>query len=193
LNESCGDGKLNDGETCDGNSQACTIGGYTGTQSCNAQCNGWNTCVPGQSCGDGVKNGNEACDKNAAGQSCYTGLSGTNNVGICHSGAYPCKQDCTGFDTAICVGQVLPTYEGDAATCWNNLDDDCDGLKDGADTTFCVIGGGGQELPVCENIDVNGDGVYNILDVIVLNDVNAHFTYVVNGAANCKQPYLVIP
>jgi hypothetical protein len=55
----------------------------------------------------------------------------------------------------------------------------------------CVVGG--QALPVCENIDVNGDKVYNILDVIVLNDVNAYFTYVVNGSANCTQPYLVIP
>ena len=61
----CGDGttQTTNGEVCDGGTQSCTVSGYTGTQSCNTQCNYQNVqCITSQSCGDNVANGNEQCD-----------------------------------------------------------------------------------------------------------------------------------
>jgi cysteine-rich repeat protein len=59
----CGDGIKQICEECDRNSQSCTTTqGYLGTQPCNVQCSGWNTCTSTQHCGDGSINGNEQCD-----------------------------------------------------------------------------------------------------------------------------------
>jgi hypothetical protein len=41
----CGDNLITGNEVCDGNAQSCTINGYLGTQSCNSQCSGWDSCV----------------------------------------------------------------------------------------------------------------------------------------------------
>jgi len=62
VTQTCGNNIKEGTEVCDSGSQACTINGYTGTQTCNLQCSGFNTCVTTQSCGDGIKNGNEQCD-----------------------------------------------------------------------------------------------------------------------------------
>ena len=62
LQPVCGNNIIEGAETCDSNLQSCTINGYSGTQSCNSQCSGWNTCITTQSCGDGQINGNEQCD-----------------------------------------------------------------------------------------------------------------------------------
>ena len=61
----CGDAILVEGvETCEvDNTQECTTTeGYAGTETCNATCNGFDSCVSEESCGDGIVNGNEACD-----------------------------------------------------------------------------------------------------------------------------------
>ena len=58
----CGNNIIESGESCDGDSQLCTIGGYQGTQQCNSQCNGFGSCVSSELCGDGIVNGNEQCD-----------------------------------------------------------------------------------------------------------------------------------
>jgi len=58
----CGDDIIDAGEVCDGNENACMIGGYPGTQQCNAQCVGWEACVTIGYCGDGIKSGVEQCD-----------------------------------------------------------------------------------------------------------------------------------
>ncbi len=63
-NQVCGNNIIEIGEICDGNSQSCTINGYSGTQQCNSQCSGFGSCISSQSCGDGVINGDEQCDGN---------------------------------------------------------------------------------------------------------------------------------
>ena len=62
----CRNGIINteSGEVCDGNSQSCTINGYSGTQTCNAQCTGWDTCTTTLFCGDGIiTSPPESCDQ----------------------------------------------------------------------------------------------------------------------------------
>ncbi len=69
----CGNSQIETGEVCDSNTQSCTIGGYSGTMTCNSQCTGFNTCTTTQFCGDGIKNGTEQCDGTSgvgAGQTC---------------------------------------------------------------------------------------------------------------------------
>jgi cysteine-rich repeat protein len=59
----CGDGNIDPEEVCElGDSQSCTIDGYSGTQSCDDQCSGWNSCQTNEYCGDDIVNGNEQCD-----------------------------------------------------------------------------------------------------------------------------------
>ena len=49
----CGNGSQEAGESCDSNTRGCaTTTGYTGTQSCNVQCAGFNACVSDLFCGD---------------------------------------------------------------------------------------------------------------------------------------------
>ena len=51
----CGNGTVDPGEVCDGNSSACqTPAQYWGTQQCNTQCTGFGTCVTNLYCGDGI-------------------------------------------------------------------------------------------------------------------------------------------
>ncbi|GAB4284359.1 MAG: hypothetical protein Kow0081_1480 [Candidatus Dojkabacteria bacterium] len=56
----CGDGLVQGNEVCEiGQTQSCTINGYTGTRTCNSSCSGFGACQPTQSCGDNVCNGSE--------------------------------------------------------------------------------------------------------------------------------------
>jgi len=84
-------------------------------------------------CGNNIVEGSEVCDGNN--QSCYTGPAGTNGFGICRSGNYTCKSDCSGWDTATCFGQITPAIESLAAgNCNDGKDNDCDGNPDAADS-----------------------------------------------------------
>ncbi len=56
-------------------------------------------------------------------QACYTGLAGTQGVGVCKSGTQTCQ---SGVWTA-CVGQVLPASK---ETCQDNRDNNCNGQVD---------------------------------------------------------------
>lgn len=56
--------------------------------------------------------------------SCYTGPSGTTDVGLCQSGTKTCDGSGTGY--GACVGEVLPATE----VCDNMIDEDCDGTAD---------------------------------------------------------------
>ena len=87
----CGNGIVETGEVCDSSNQICTASGYSGTQSCNAQCTGYDLCTTSESCGDNIVNGNEVCDGNS--QSCTTtdGYSGTET----------CNLQCNSFDTCL--------------------------------------------------------------------------------------------
>lgn len=59
-------------------------------------------------------------------QNCYFGAPGTMNIGPCKAGTQVCQPD--GLSWSPCLGQVMPASE----ICANNVDDDCDGLKDNA-------------------------------------------------------------
>ena len=65
---------------------------------------------------------------------CYSGPEGTENKGICKGGLQTCNPQGTAY--GACQGEVLP---GQIDICANNLDDDCDGVKD-------------------EDLDEDGDG-----------------------------------
>jgi cysteine-rich repeat protein len=62
----CGDGIIDLDEVCElgeaGDIIPCTESGYPGTQSCNSNCDGYDSCFLEAYCGDGSVNGNEACD-----------------------------------------------------------------------------------------------------------------------------------
>ena len=89
----CGDGITNGNEVCDGNTQICTINGYSGTQTCNDLCSEWNTCTTTEYCGDGIRNGNEECDD---------GNTNDNDV---------CKNDCTLSPSTDCSRNcILQNY-----------------------------------------------------------------------------------
>lgn len=93
-------------EVCDGNPNplpCITTTGYSGTESCNADCTGFDatTCTSTESCGDGTRNGNEACDGNS--QSCDAGSGHS-------SGTQSCNSDCT-FNT--CTATTNPQCTGD--------------------------------------------------------------------------------
>jgi len=60
--EVCGNRIREGSETCDSDSQPCTSNGYSGSKTCNSQCNDFDACILSESCGDGIINGNEACD-----------------------------------------------------------------------------------------------------------------------------------
>jgi hypothetical protein len=61
-------------------------------------------------------------------RACYSGPSGTRDVGICRAGVETCKSDGTGY--AACSGEVLPA---NAENCATAVDDDCDGVAIEAD------------------------------------------------------------
>ena len=56
---------------------------------------------------------------------CYSGPEGSENKGICKGGLQTCNPQGTAYGP--CQGEVLP---GPIDICANNLDDDCDGVKD---------------------------------------------------------------
>ena len=64
--------------------------------------------------------GGMACTPNTS-EPCYTGPSGTEEVGSCSAGARTCLEDGSGYGE--CAGEVLPASE----TCNTPEDDDCDG------------------------------------------------------------------
>jgi hypothetical protein len=97
---------------------------------------------------------------------CYTGPSGTQNVGRCESGIATCKPD--GSGPGPCVGEVVPAPEG----CATAIDEDCDGsgtngclytscaaVPDGIPTGLATlsIGGGVTVSTLCDQ-DTAGGG-----------------------------------
>tara|TARA_B100000609_G_scaffold165323_1_gene138017 strand:- start:9355 stop:12954 length:3600 start_codon:yes stop_codon:yes gene_type:complete len=107
-----------------------------GSQTCNAGV--WSACAgavgPKAETCDKVDND---CDGNIDDnlkRSCYTGPSGTDNLGICQQGS----QTCAAGKWGTCSGETLPAKE----SC-NNKDDDCDGSIDEQLTRACYNGPSG--------------------------------------------------
>ena len=120
----CGDGEISGGEVCDGANvgiatcQSLSLG--SGTLSCLAGCDGYNTagCDIQQVCGNGTIEGLEQCDGDTLGTaSCET-------AGF-HTGTVSCNADCT-LNTSGCY-----QYCGDGIR--NGLED-CDGNAMGAES-----------------------------------------------------------
>jgi hypothetical protein len=86
----CGNSTVEPPEVCDTTGQACqTSAGYWGTQQCNSQCTGYDTCTSNLYCGDGQKNGNEVCD---GGSQACTATGG-------YAGTQTCNTQCNGYNT----------------------------------------------------------------------------------------------
>jgi len=113
-------------ENCQPN-QACTINGNPG------DCSAGTTFCSGNV---------QSCVPNATTQSCYDGPPGTMGKGVCKQGT----QTCIG-SLGTCDGQVKPAA---AENCFNDLDDDCDGVvNNGCPNTLTtgtprVVGGQGN-------------------------------------------------
>lgn len=124
-----------------------------GTKQCNVNGTAWSDCsgevIPAEDdpCTDSIDNDcngtmNDGYDDGATGcacmpatnSSCYTGPSGTLNVGICHAGTMTCNAQGTGYGS--CVNEQTPLTTD---ICGNGLNDDCDAQTD-------------------ESIDADGDG-----------------------------------
>lgn len=144
----CGDGIIDPGEVCDGGTNACTAaGGYPGTQSCYASCDGWGSCVSSLYCGDGAINGGfEVCDdgNNAVGDGCNASC----NIEICGDGvrttvanAYHPLEECDDGNSVGgdgCDSGCVVEFCGDRVA--NNIIEECDdganaSLSDGCDAS----------------------------------------------------------
>lgn len=102
----CGNGFVDGGEPCDGNTEFCIAidpGLYNGGKAkCLADCSGWDTAtcdeVPHE-CGNSIKEGPEACDKDT--KNCVD-IDANKYSG----GKAKCLADCSGYDTATCDEKV---------------------------------------------------------------------------------------
>jgi len=135
-----------------------------GTQACNADGTGYGPCVGettpvAETCSTAI---DDDCDGQinedgvgcvcapAASEACYSGPSGTADVGVCKSGTRVCSVQGTAW--GACSGEVLPSAE----TCFTLADDDCDGFsnEEGAGCA-CVPG----EQVSCYSGDPATEGV----------------------------------
>jgi alpha-tubulin suppressor-like RCC1 family protein len=132
LGSICGNSVTEGTEVCDGNSRACTVNGYAGTQTCNARCNGWNACSTMEFCGDGILNDGdgEQCDDGSAQTPIRCGL------GACRRTV---ADSCVNCMYHACTPG---TPAADDASC-NGIDNDCNGQVDedyAATPTTCGVG-----------------------------------------------------
>lgn len=104
----CGNGKLDDGEICDGtllNGRTCEqqVGfGSTGTPACNETCSGFTTgsCTPEVKCGNGILDAGEKCDTTL-----LNGATCESVVGMGSTGTLLCSSKCD-YDTSKCTASV---------------------------------------------------------------------------------------
>ena len=151
---------------CGGDGYVCTPSIGAGPRFC-CKPSGAETC-------DAVDNDCNGVTDDIPPNACYTGTSGTLNVGPCHGGTESCSDG--GW---VCVGEVVPRQE----LC-NSADDDCNGVNDNGfdfrtDPNNCGICGRGCAQPLrCEdggcavpieticndNIDNDGDSARDCAD-----------------------------
>jgi MYXO-CTERM domain-containing protein len=174
--ETCDNADNNcDGRVDENLTRACQVVNGNGT------CTGIETCVTGsytgctartpaaEICNNLDDNCNGSVDEGLS-QGCYSGPTGTQNVGLCRGGTQTCATGTWG----ACAGQVTPTTE----VC-DGADNDCDGQVDeNLGSTTCGLGicqhtvqncSGGvtqacdpywnQGIETCNNLDDDCDGV----------------------------------
>lgn len=98
--------------------------------------------------GAGGAGGGATCEPESE-VACYSGPSGTKDVGICRAGTQVCKQDGSGYEA--CVDEVTPAAE----TCASTEDEDCDG-KD-CEVWALSFGGELRDEPAGLAIDASGN------------------------------------
>lgn len=115
-------------------------------------------------------------------QSCSTGL-----LGICSAGTQACAQE--GF-----WGSCVQNTQAVSENCTNQLDDDCDGLVDGADSDCAVLGPPAEGQPgaraECTNYykDSDGDGYGVSYDSQCLTEPTDSYTVTQDGDCDDVDP-----
>ena len=157
--QTCGLNGQEIGEVCDGNSQICTTPeGYSGTQECNSQCTGFDSCVSSEFCGDGICQGNE--DEASCAVDCETPITQDLKVFVSsttHTG------DLGGLEGADGICQGLADAESLGGTWKAWMSDDSESAADRIAHTLgdyklldgTIISNGWSDL-----ISDNGDGNY---------------------------------
>jgi len=200
VNQLWGSCEPTDKPACtDGAKQACSTACGTGTEICVKGT--WQNCtaptVGNEAC-DGVDNDcdgttDEGCAcVHGKCEACYTGATGTRNIGVCKDGQHCCNKGSWGS----CTNEVLPASKED---CTDNLDNDCNGtVNDGCTCTvgqkdacgtdvgtcvkgtkICEISGGqpvwgsciGATVPVAEK-QTGCDGKDNDCNGVIDNDLD---------------------
>lgn len=152
----CGNGTVDDGESCD-----------DGNENSDSAANACRTTCELPTCGDGVIDEGEVCDGGALGLE--SDLCADFDPDSWRSGSVSCNSTCDGYDESACSDDVDSDNDGlldgeeiELGTDPNNPDSDNDGFLDGEEidagsdpndpsSTPDNIGGGGQ--------DIDGDGV----------------------------------
>jgi hypothetical protein len=135
------------GSCTNGATQACTSGGYPGTQTCTAGI--WGSCVVTLSCGDGTKTTPpEACDYHG---STFVGTA-CNYMSGAGDGNYTCTTSCQYSTTCSCY-----------------LDFDGDGFLGGGDFDSWSDAYSNSGDPQHPRTDCNHDGVISSADVVCFN------------------------
>jgi hypothetical protein len=150
--------------------------------------------------------GAPVCVATVTTESCYSGGVSTRNIGICHDGT----QTCTGT-LGACTSEVDPAAHED---CFNNTDDDCNGLiNDGCPTSLSIGAssalasagtgtGGGPHNVVCpagafvSRVDSwfdDSDGKASGVSIYCATPslIQGGASYSVTLAANTPAPYLI--
>lgn len=166
----CGNGKKDPGETCDGDDLAlkdCTELTFqqfsSGRVRCTETCEiDTSECVPVPACGNGVLNANEECEgTQLEGRSCLTeGFSG---------GALSCDDECR-IDPSECVEGPACDEEA-AASSGVIYDGDTKGARNDWDNYSCSLGGRGNDVTIswtaessgCFTVSTSGAGPRSVL------------------------------
>ncbi len=147
--QTCGNTITESPEICDGNTQACTVNGYKGTQQCLTDCSGFNPCVTTEKCGDGIINGPEQCDDVNTDETdgCLSScLLDTDHDGIANN-----TDNCPDI-----ANRLQENLDGDALGNVCDPDDDNDGINDTTDN--CPVTANADQL------DTDSDGLGNVCD-----------------------------
>jgi hypothetical protein len=188
----CGNGVIEDGESCDGSElggESCEgLGYFAGTLLCAADCSSFDEsgCESEPVCGNGIVEGDELCDgDDFAGETC-------DNLEDFIGGTLSCSAECDVLDTVMCLspGEGEPC-EGDVDcseaapycvddVCWNGSEtDSCVFNSDCASGLSCVEGqcwdgSAGdpcetpgqcsEDAPFCANNECSAGGVGDACD-----------------------------